>query len=192
MSTMLVVVYLCVYKLLHSLGRPRCCGPSQFAAHRYLFLNDTLVAPIWDSSQNETSRTVWVPPGSWQDGWDGSIVTGPQTITVTRPYEQIPMWHRRGGLVVTLPAHVADLRVEVHSNTIPMRLRPCMLMSNLKCRCTCLSISKFDLSKTCHTLGRLRIKTGPHWWRTRSPPLTTVAQSHEPCTSAAVACGRLN
>ena len=67
-----------------------------------MHLNDTLVAPIFDSSQNETSRSVWVPPGQWQDAWDGSLVTGPQTMTVTQPYERQPMWHRRGGLLVTV------------------------------------------------------------------------------------------
>jgi hypothetical protein len=68
---------------------------------RYIFLNDTLVAPIWDSSTNATSRSVWVPPGSWEDAWDGSTVTGPKTIDVTQPYEKIPMWHKKtGGLTV--------------------------------------------------------------------------------------------
>ena len=34
---------------------------------QYIFLDDILVAPIWDSSKNETTRSVWVPPGAWQD-----------------------------------------------------------------------------------------------------------------------------
>jgi len=77
---------------------------------QYIHLTDTLVAPIFDSKANLTSRSVWVPPGDWQDVWDGSIVTGPKTITATQPYERQPMWHRRGGLVVAVddPA----LRVE--------------------------------------------------------------------------------
>lgn len=41
------------------------------SADQYMFLNDTLVAPIWDAVQNETARSVWIPPGSWQDVWDG-------------------------------------------------------------------------------------------------------------------------
>jgi hypothetical protein len=71
-------------------------------AGRYLFLNDTLVAPIFTSIKNETSRTLWVPPGDWQDAWDGSVVTGPKNITTTQPYERLPMWHNKnGGLIVT-------------------------------------------------------------------------------------------
>merc|ERR1711959_678360 len=67
---------------------------------QYIHLNDTLVAPIFDSSKNQTARSVWVPPGDWQDVWDGSVVTGPKTVTVSQPYERQPMWHRRGGLMV--------------------------------------------------------------------------------------------
>jgi len=66
----------------------------------YLWLNDTLVAPIFDSSHNETSRTVWIPPGDWHDFWTGAIVSGPKTVTATQPYERQPMWHRAGGFVV--------------------------------------------------------------------------------------------
>lgn len=68
---------------------------------QYIYLNDTLVAPIWDSAQNLTARQVWIPPGSWQDAWSGTVVTGPTNITVAQPYERIPMWHRRdGGLII--------------------------------------------------------------------------------------------
>ena len=30
---------------------------------QYIYLEDTLVAPIYDTSENVTSRTVWIPPG---------------------------------------------------------------------------------------------------------------------------------
>ena len=59
---------------------------------------DALVAPL---NETETSRAVWIPPGDWEDAWDGGSVTGPRTLHVTKDWDQIPMWHRRGGLVVT-------------------------------------------------------------------------------------------
>jgi hypothetical protein len=71
---------------------------------QYLHLNDTLVAPIFTSTTNVTSRTVWVPPGDWVDGWSGETVTGPKTLNVSQPFERIPMWHRKGGMVVTTDA----------------------------------------------------------------------------------------
>ena len=80
---------------------------------QYLHLNDTLVAPIWDSSQSSTSRSVWIPTGQWQDAWDGTQVTGPKTMTVTQPYERIPMWHRVGGMMVTTgPQDNQTLRID--------------------------------------------------------------------------------
>lgn len=66
----------------------------------YLFLNDTLVAPIVDMVRNVSTRAVWIPPGDWIDGWNGSVVTGPRLATVTQPYDRIPMWHRRGSFTV--------------------------------------------------------------------------------------------
>ena len=68
---------------------------------QYLHLNDTLIAPIWDSSSNVTTRNVWIPPGIWEDGWDGSRVVGPKNITSSQPYSRIPMWHKVGGMMIT-------------------------------------------------------------------------------------------
>jgi alpha-glucosidase (family GH31 glycosyl hydrolase) len=79
--------------------------PDQSAASdntQYIHLNETLVAPIWDSTNNQTTRSVWIPPGNWQDAWDGSMVSGPKSISVTLPYEKIPMWHRLGSFLITV------------------------------------------------------------------------------------------
>lgn len=67
---------------------------------QYLFLNDSLVAPVWNTTLNTTSRTVWIPPGEWVDAWNGSRVMGPATRLVSQPYERIPLWHRAGGFVI--------------------------------------------------------------------------------------------
>lgn len=42
--------------------------------------------------------------GEWQDAWSGAILSGPKTVNV-EPKEsagvfQIPLWHKRGGLLV--------------------------------------------------------------------------------------------
>jgi hypothetical protein len=67
-------------------------------------VNDTLVAPIFTSDTNITARSVWIPPGDWIDGWSGETVSGPKTINVSQPFERIPMWHRKGGMLVTTDA----------------------------------------------------------------------------------------
>eukprot|EP00928_Gymnodinium_smaydae_P043647 TRINITY_DN29202_c0_g1_i1.p1 TRINITY_DN29202_c0_g1~~TRINITY_DN29202_c0_g1_i1.p1 ORF type:complete len:834 (+),score=80.47 TRINITY_DN29202_c0_g1_i1:47-2548(+) len=76
---------------------------------QYVFLDDVLVAPIF--SLFIKSRSVWIPPGEWQDAWDGSVVKGPATITVKQPDERQPMWHRRDGGMMIL-AHEPASRVE--------------------------------------------------------------------------------
>ena len=74
--------------------------PESASNHQYLFLNDILVAPIWDSGKNLSGRSVWLLPGDWQDAWDGSVLSGPQRLYVSQPDERMPMWHARGGLLV--------------------------------------------------------------------------------------------
>lgn len=70
---------------------------------QYIHLNSTLVAPLdvepVDNISN--SRSVWIPPGEWQDAWTGESVTGPRTIHVMQPADRIPMWHKRGSLLLT-------------------------------------------------------------------------------------------
>jgi hypothetical protein len=73
---------------------------------QYLLAEDTLVAPVIPfpnvSGTPNASRAVWVPPGTWLDGWSGAAVVGPQLIHVGPvPFDQIPLWHRQGSLHVT-------------------------------------------------------------------------------------------
>jgi len=50
-----------------------------------------------------SQRSVWIPPGIWEDVWSGKTVTGPATITASAELSQIPMWVAAGGLVLTGP-----------------------------------------------------------------------------------------
>ena len=77
---------------------------------QYLLADDILVAPVipFNSTGNITngtansSRSVWVPPGSWADAWSSVVVKGPTTIAVKNvPMDQIPMWHRMGSILIT-------------------------------------------------------------------------------------------
>merc|ERR1719445_1162101 len=52
--------------------------------HQYIFLEDVLVAPIYDTNKNVTSRSVWIPPGTWIDAWSGNLDVGPKTIQTTQ------------------------------------------------------------------------------------------------------------
>lgn len=113
---------------------PGTHGKRFFAAadDQYLFVNDTLVAPMieWGKSSGDedapTTRTVWIPPGDWHDAWNGSTVSGGAngtTRTVTQPYDRLPMWHRSGGLVVTTDQ--PGLRVETQDwSTLTLQAFP--------------------------------------------------------------------
>lgn len=66
------------------------------------FNGSDAVAKNPTNGTGNASRTVWVPPGQWQDGWSGAVVTGPKNIQVKDcPLDQIPMWHRKGSVLVT-------------------------------------------------------------------------------------------
>ena len=86
---------------------PEANDPTQ-----YIHLNASLIAPLegdtkWHDvglSNNVSNRSVWIPPGDWQDGWTGKMVTGPKTMTVTPTESEgkfnLPMWHKAGAVVV--------------------------------------------------------------------------------------------
>eukprot|EP00039_Didymoeca_costata_P001322 m.51572 g.51572 ORF g.51572 m.51572 type:complete len:1018 (+) comp10741_c0_seq1:186-3239(+) len=77
---------------------------------------DTLVAPIdpfAGTGCNQTgynrSRTVWVPPGEWVDAFSGSTITGPTELHLQDvPVAQMPLYHRKGGLIVTTPYQISQ------------------------------------------------------------------------------------
>lgn len=101
--------------------------------HQYLFLNDTLVAPLWygnHGGRGDLNRTVWIPPGGWTDAWTGETVTGPTTVVALSPVNgsrsNIPMWFRHGGLMVLADTPTrnvdsqdwSELTVEAHLPTL--------------------------------------------------------------------------
>ena len=53
-------------------------------------------------------RRTYLPRGEWIDFWSGEAVRGGREVSAPAPLEQIPIWVRRGSLIVTYPAeHVA-------------------------------------------------------------------------------------
>jgi hypothetical protein len=109
---------------------------------QYLFADGAmLVAPIIPFNGSDpiarnpsngtanSSRLVWVPPGSWVNGWaSASVVTGPKYIEVTDcPFDQIPMWHKKGSLVLTTePGRAASEQTwtELAIELFPFALQP--------------------------------------------------------------------
>ena len=73
---------------------------------QYFLGDDLLVAPFSSSgdANGTATREVWLPPGSYQDAWTGATVEGPQLVVATQPLGRIPLWHKKGGVLVTAPS----------------------------------------------------------------------------------------
>lgn len=100
-------------------GFPEAADSTQYALG-----DDLLVAPILGPAVKGklAERTVWIPPGEWQDAWTGRIHCGPVTIGVKCPLDEIPLFVRMGGLVLTAPqrqstglAHWPELVVDAYA-----------------------------------------------------------------------------
>jgi len=88
---------------LHSLYYDFPTSPEAYTfVHQYCFGDSIIAAPISsmvDPSNNQTSKTVWIPPGTWSS-WDGSkTYSGPTTITETFGLGDIPLYVVGGSIV---------------------------------------------------------------------------------------------
>lgn len=62
-------------------------------------------------NMNDTAhqiRSLWLPPGRWQDAWTGETLEGPKTLTVTSDLEHTPMYVREGGMIFTAPVRMSS------------------------------------------------------------------------------------
>jgi len=74
------------------------------SSDQYILLRDILAAPINPFLHQNGTRSLWVPPGTWQDIWSGNSVTGPATISVTVPIDKMPLYNRVPSMLLTAPA----------------------------------------------------------------------------------------
>jgi hypothetical protein len=81
------------------------CTQGASRADQYLLGEDLLVAPVIPFPIGNASRTVFVPPGQWQCAWNGSVIdggtTGATIMLQAVPMAQVPLWHRKGSVLVT-------------------------------------------------------------------------------------------
>lgn len=67
--------------------------------------NDAICELGWATPGKDegAQRAVWIPPGTWEDAWTGTVVEGPETIDVASPLWHTPIWIRRGSIVPSVP-----------------------------------------------------------------------------------------
>ena len=77
--------------------------PEASDSTQYLLGDDLLVAPILEPARpgDQSERTVWIPPGEWQDMWTGRTYRGPTTMGVACGLGEVPVFVRCGGLVLS-------------------------------------------------------------------------------------------
>ena len=127
------VIYAAAYRAWKE-GEPilrRCdlAWPEEVGASgslQYLFGDDLLVAPFFEPAEKgrkESERTIWVPPGEWENAWTGEVRSGPMRLTVRKPLAEMPLFIRRGGILFEAPlcqktdrAAWAELTVHLYPN----------------------------------------------------------------------------
>ena len=67
----------------------------------YLWGKNILVAPVME--QASKSREVYLPQGDWVNYWTEEVYTGDQTISVSAPLDQIPLFVRGGSIIPLSP-----------------------------------------------------------------------------------------
>lgn len=89
--------------------------PSHAAARaddQYLLGDDLLVAPITSAAPKDgpASRSLWIPPGEWENLWTGEVVPGPRSVVATCALHEMPLFVRRGGVLLLAPemAHTRE------------------------------------------------------------------------------------
>jgi alpha-D-xyloside xylohydrolase len=81
-------------------------GDAHKQIHQYMFGPELLVAPMISRG---TSRSVYLPAGSWYDYWTRERHEGPMTIEAAAPLSRIPLYVRSGAILPMLPADVQTL-----------------------------------------------------------------------------------
>ena len=71
------------------------------------------VAPVLEAGARE--REVDLPRGDWIDYWTGEEVAGGGEVVAPAPLDRIPVWVRRGALIVTYPAEHVAARARRHA-----------------------------------------------------------------------------
>ena len=95
----------------------------------YLLGEKILVAPVLE--QGASTRSLYLPQGSWVDYWTGKILEGGREVTVPAPLEHIPILVRAGSILPlispeteTLASDLAGTNYRAITNDLTWRIFP--------------------------------------------------------------------
>ncbi|MGE5353959.1 MAG: TIM-barrel domain-containing protein, partial [Acidobacteriota bacterium] len=86
----------------------------------YMWGSSMLVSPV--VTEGQTSKSVYLPEGSWVDFFDDHIYNGSQTITVSAPVGKLPVFIKMGSIIPMQP--VVNNTEEMPSDTLLLRVYP--------------------------------------------------------------------
>ncbi len=99
------------------------------ANEEYLLGEKILVAPVIE--QGATTRSLYLPKGSWVDYWTGQIIEGGRRVTVPAPIGHIPILVRAGSIIPlispeteTLAQDLAGDKYTTLTNSLIWRIFP--------------------------------------------------------------------
>lgn len=81
----------------------------------YMLGDKIIVAPV--VKQGATSRTAYLPQGSWTDYWTGKVMQGGRQVTVSAPLQQIPIFVHSGSILPYISADTETLAQDLAGNT---------------------------------------------------------------------------
>jgi alpha-D-xyloside xylohydrolase len=84
---------------------------------QFMFGPAILVNPVTEAGA--TSRSVYLPQGTWYDFWSGERVAGDQTIAAAAPIDRIPLYVRAGSIVPMGP----EVEYASEKSDTPIELR---------------------------------------------------------------------
>jgi alpha-glucosidase (family GH31 glycosyl hydrolase) len=74
---------------------------------QYCFGHSLLIAPVVE--EGATTRTLYLPAGTWIDLWSGQQQDGARWITVDAPWDRIPVFARAGAVIPLRLGHTGTL-----------------------------------------------------------------------------------
>ncbi len=105
------------------------------AGDEYMLGDKILVAPVL--KQGASSRSLYLPGGSWVNFWTGQISQGNRQVTVPAPLEQIPILVRSGSIIPfispetqTLAQDLPDHKLRELTNNLIWRVFPASVPSH--------------------------------------------------------------
>ncbi|MGO9275434.1 MAG: glycoside hydrolase family 31 protein [Terriglobia bacterium] len=97
--------------------------------YEYLLGDRLLVAPV--VTEGATTRTLYLPTGSWVNYWTGEIMEGGKEVAVPAPLEEIPILAKAGSVIPftrpdldTLAADLAGEKYQTLDNSLVWRIFP--------------------------------------------------------------------